>query len=194
MSDCARVYMLSAVSQRARLGPVYLVFITKPFLLRLQSGLNPYQHTQTTGHSQWECVYVCACVRVYVHVYVVGGGVQGIICTCMLCVSLCVIWPYKLKNKCLYVSVSLWASVCVYVYVCVSAHEFVCVTSCDIEKKRVVDKDMSWDNKGFKERTERQKWMNEIYFHADFTYMFCLSVLLAAPTPGILAAVLFIVF
>lgn len=58
----ARAYMLSAVSQRARRGPVYLVFITKPFT-EAPIRIKPLS-AHTDHRTQPARVCVRACVRV----------------------------------------------------------------------------------------------------------------------------------
>lgn len=67
----ARVYMLSAVSQRARRGPVYLVFITKPFT---EAPIRIKPLSAHTDH-RTQPVSACVCVRVSVGV-----------CVCVSCV------------------------------------------------------------------------------------------------------------
>lgn len=76
---CARVYTLSAVSQCARRGPVYLVFITKPFT-EAPIRIKPLSaHTDHRTQPASECVCVCMCETE-------GWGVKGIICTCACCI------------------------------------------------------------------------------------------------------------
>lgn len=60
----ARVYMLSAVSQCARRGPVYLVFITKPFTeapIRIKP-LSAHADHRTQPVSARVCVSAGVCV------------------------------------------------------------------------------------------------------------------------------------
>ena len=113
----AHVYMLSAVSQCARRGPVYLVFITKPFT-EAPIRIKPLS-AHTDHRTQPGSVCVCVCVRVSVCVSVRerDTGVRG---KGDYFAHVCIVYCLCVHPACM----SLYCTCCircllVYLYVCI---------------------------------------------------------------------------
>lgn len=171
--------MLSAVSQRARRGPVYLVFITKPFTetpIRIKP-LSAHTDHRTQPVSACVCVSVGVCL-VYVR-KTVRWGLVGITCTCILytvraslCACVHIIWPRWISSE------RVYAGVCVSHYDCACVYKVhVCLTSWGDRKTEEKRRQSENDVNARKKRKEMKTFTLDC-FSPTFMYFshLCLQI------------------